>query len=150
MKILEYHQGGLPFQIPHYLRHSILGWNLDAYMDMVHTRTCFYYLYLFVFTQFSHNFSYRPAISSIYQLASEFRSKNDVIFAVPTGMVKLWSFIVGFLCIWISSRDNLLSHKGPPFFTYLKASPFWNSPHGGEFSALKQKTLCETHRALIT
>ena len=51
-KTLEYHQGTLPFQIPHYLRHAIFGWNLDAHMDMVHTRICFYYLYSFVFTQF--------------------------------------------------------------------------------------------------
>ena len=29
-KTLEYHQGTLPFQIPHYLRHAIFGWNLDA------------------------------------------------------------------------------------------------------------------------
>ena len=79
-KALEYHQGTFPFQIPHYLRHAIFGWNLDA-------RICFYYLYSFVFTQFSQNFSYRPAIPSVYQLASEFWNENDVILAVPTGMV---------------------------------------------------------------
>ena len=86
-KTLEYHQRALPFQIPHYLRHAILGRKLDAHMDMVHTRICFHYLYSFVFTQFSQNFSYRSAIPSVYQLASEFRSENDVILAVPTGMV---------------------------------------------------------------
>ena len=31
-KTLEYHQGTLPFQIPHYLRHAIFGWNLDAHI----------------------------------------------------------------------------------------------------------------------
>ena len=62
---LEYHQGTLPFQISHHLRHAILGWNLDAHMDMVHTRICFHYLYSFVFTQFSQNFPYRPAISAV-------------------------------------------------------------------------------------
>ena len=86
-KTLEYHQGTLPFQIPHYLRHAIFGWNLDAHMDMVHTRICFYYLYSFVFTQFSQNFSYRSAILSVYQLTPELWSENDVILAVPTGMV---------------------------------------------------------------
>ena len=86
-KTLEYHQGTLPFQIPHYLCHAILGRNLDAHMDMIHTRICFHYLYSFVLTQFSQNFSYRPAIPPVYQLASEFRSENDVILAVPTGMV---------------------------------------------------------------
>ena len=84
---LEYHQGTLPFQISHHLRHAIPGWNLDAHMDMVHTRICFHYLYSFVFTQFSQNFADRSAIPSVYQLASEFRSENDVILAVPTGMV---------------------------------------------------------------
>ena len=71
----------------HYLRHSIFWRNLDAHMDMVHTRICFNYLYSFVFTQFFQNFSYRPAIPSVYQLTSELRSENDVILAVPTGMV---------------------------------------------------------------
>ena len=84
---LEYHQGTLPFQISHHLRHAILGWNLDAHMDMVHTRICFHYLYSFVFTQFSQNFPYRPAISAVYQLTPEFRCENDVILTVPTGMV---------------------------------------------------------------
>ena len=69
-KTLEYHQG-----------------NLDAHMDMVHTRICFYYLYSFVFTQFSQNFPYRSAILSVYQLTPELWSENDVILAVPTGMV---------------------------------------------------------------
>ena len=36
-KTLEYHQGTLSFQIPHYLRHAIFWRNLDAHMDMVHT-----------------------------------------------------------------------------------------------------------------
>ena len=86
-KTLEYHQGTLPFQIPHYLRHAIFGWYLDAHMDMVHTRICFYYLYSFVFTQFSQNSPYRSAILSVYQLTPELWSENDVILAVPTGMV---------------------------------------------------------------
>ena len=86
-KTLEYHQGTLPFQIPHDLRHTILGRNLDAHMNMVHTRICFHYLYSFVFTQFSQNFSYRSAILSVYHLTPEFRYENDVILAVPTGMV---------------------------------------------------------------
>lgn len=86
-KTLEYHQGTLPFQIPHYLRHAIFGGNLDAHMDMVHTRICFYYLYSFVFTQFSQNFPYRSAILSVYQLTPELWSENNVILAVPTGMV---------------------------------------------------------------
>ena len=86
-KTLEYHQGTLSFQIPHYLRHAIFWRNLDAHMDMVHTRICFHYLYSFVLTQFSQNFSYRSAIPSVYQLTSEFRRENDVILAVPTGMV---------------------------------------------------------------
>ena len=86
-KTLEYHQGTLPFQIPHDLRHAILGRNLDAHMNMVHTRICFHYLYSFVFTQFSQNSADRSAIPSVYQLASEFRNENDVILAVPTGMV---------------------------------------------------------------
>ena len=84
-KTLEYHQGTLPFQIPQ--RHAIFGWNLDAHMDMVHTRICFYYLYSFVFTQFSQNFPYRSAILSVYQLTPELWSEDDVILAVPTGMV---------------------------------------------------------------
>ena len=86
-KTLEYHQRTLSFQISHYLRHAIFWRNLDAHMDMVHTRICFNYLYSFVFTQFSQNFSYRPAIPSVYQLTSELRSENDVMLAVPTGMV---------------------------------------------------------------
>ena len=86
-KALEYHQGTLPFQIPNYLRHAILGWNLDAHMNMVHTRICFHYLYSFVFTQFSQNFADRSAIPSVYQLTPEFRCENDVILTVPTGMV---------------------------------------------------------------
>ena len=44
-------------------------------------------LYSFVFTQFSQNFADRSAIPSVYQLASEFRSENNVILAAPTGMV---------------------------------------------------------------
>ena len=86
-KTLEYHQGTLSFQIPHDLRRAILGRDLDAHKNTVHTRICFYYLYSFVFTQFSQNFADRSAIPSVYQLASEFRSENDVILAVPTGMV---------------------------------------------------------------
>ena len=86
-KTLEYHQGTLPFQIPHYLRHAIFGWNLDAHRDMVHTRLCLYYIYSLVFTQLLQEPSYRPAIPSVYQLASEFRSENDTILAAPTGMV---------------------------------------------------------------
>lgn len=86
-KTLEYHQRALPFQIPHYLRHAIFWWNLDAHMDMVHTRICFYYLYSFVFTQLSQNFSYHSAILSVYQHAYGFWSENDVILAVPTCMV---------------------------------------------------------------
>ena len=88
-KTLEYHQETLSFQIPYYLHYSIFLWDLDAHMDMIHTRIRFHHLYSFVFTQFYQNFSYRPAIPAVYQLKPEFRCEYVVILTVPRVWFKL-------------------------------------------------------------